>query len=252
VISSSHSSPPSSQTIRSLDNGLRLLRQFTPEHPERGITEVAREMGLSPSALHRYSAACLNDGYLEQAQTRLYRPGRRCVELGLAVAEVLEPRRAAGPIVRELRAESGRTVSLAVLDGTEVLYVQRLCGFQEGQFLLEGGLGAGSRLGTGETAAGLALAEMLTESRGRKTPWSTGNELVVSEGAPRAGARGLAVAVSAGGQPRGAIEITVPAAAMDGAQLSVEHGEQLRRAGEKWRMALIGEDGETCIAGSTS
>jgi DNA-binding IclR family transcriptional regulator len=93
---------------------------------------------------------------------------------------------------------------------------------------------------------------MLQETSSRKTPWSKRNELVVKDAGHNTQALGLAIAVNAGGEARGAIEITVPAATMDGAELRAEHGEQLRRASEELQLALTGEDGETCIAGLAS
>ena len=225
-------------TFRSLEYGFGLLALFTGERPVWGIAELARELNVSPSTVHRYTTTALNRGYLEQTDGRLYRPARRCAELGMAVLEMLWPIGRARPILRELRRRTGRTVSLAVLDGTEVLYLQRLLGFQRGQYLLEQGLGAGSRLAMGETAAGVALAHVLQEMSSRKTPWSTRNELVVKDAGRHERALGLAIAVNTAGETKGAIEITVPAASMDGTALVAELGEPLRAAGASLEAAL--------------
>jgi IclR family pca regulon transcriptional regulator len=235
---SSASASATNGTFRSLEYGFGLLALFTPERPVWGIAELAAELNVSPSTVHRYTTTALNRGYLEQTDGRLYRPARRCAELGMAVLETLWPSGRARPILRELRRRTGRTVSLAVLDGDDVLYLQRLCGFQRGQYLLEQGLGAGSRLGISETAAGVALAQVLQEISSRKTPWSKRNELVVKDAARHTGALGLALGVNRAGEASGAIEITVPAASMDGAQLLEELGEPLRDAGAALEAAL--------------
>ena len=65
--------------------------------------------------------------------------------------------RRARTIVSELHRSTGRTVSLAILDGADVLYLQRLCGFAQGQYVLERGLGTGSRRPAHRAAAGRAL-----------------------------------------------------------------------------------------------
>jgi len=246
-MSASASAAPN-HTFRSLEYGFGLLALFTPERPVWGIAELAAELKVSPSTVHRYTTTALNLGYLEQTEKRLYRPARRCADMGIAVLETLWPSACARPILRELRRRTGRTVSLAVLDRTDVLYLQRLRGFRRGQYLLEQGLGAGSRLGMSETAAGVALAHVLQEIGSRKTPWSGRNELVVKDAGRHGGALGLAIAVNAGGEASGAIEITVPAATMDGVELLEELGEPLRAAAAEVQAALSGDCLEERIA----
>jgi DNA-binding IclR family transcriptional regulator len=243
------SASATNHTFRSLEYGFGLLALFTGERPVWGIAELAAELDVSPSTVHRYTTTALNRGYLEQTDGRLYRPARRCAELGMALLQTLWPIARARPILCELRRRTGRTVSLAVLDGTEVLYLQRLRGFQRGQYLLEQGLGVGSRLGMSETAAGVALAGVLQEISSRQTPWSRRDELVVKEAGHYEGALGLALAVNAGGEASGAIEITVPAASMDGVELLEELGEPLRTAAAEVQAALRGECLEERIAG---
>lgn len=165
-------------------------------------------------------------------------------------------------ILRELREATGRTVGLAVLDGTEVLYLQRLCGFQRGEYRLERGWGAGSRRAAQGTAAGRALLAALAESEsggaGEQEPSRiqvpTG-ELTVDEGALRGRARGLAIAVPGGDGRTGAIEITVPGEAMGVAELLAELGERLREAAGALEGALAGvsaEELEERVAGLES
>jgi IclR family pca regulon transcriptional regulator len=234
----------SNRPSRSLVYGLGLLRLFTAEQPVRGISELAELMGVSRPTAHRYASTCLELGYLEQAAMRRYRLTRRSAEPGVAMLGSLALTRRARPILRELRRETGRTVSLAVLDGTEVLYLQRLCGFERGQYELEEGLGAGSRRRARRTAAGMALLAALPESEGKELRWIHHSGLALDDGKLRAHARSLAIAVDAEGERTSAIEITVPAEAMSAAQLLAELGEPLRAAGATLRAALISELGE--------
>jgi hypothetical protein len=62
---------------RSLLRGLSLLTCFGPERAERGIVELADELGMSPSTAHRYALTLVELGLLERCpQTRKYRlPG---------------------------------------------------------------------------------------------------------------------------------------------------------------------------------
>jgi DNA-binding IclR family transcriptional regulator len=229
------------RSFRSLQYGLGLLRLFTAERPVWGIAEMARELNVDSATAHRYAATCLELGYLEQALTRRYRLTRRCAEPGLAVLGALEPIRAARPILRELRRQTGRTVGLAVLDGDEVLYLQRLCGFAHGQYLLEKGLGAGSRLPVRDSAAGRALLAARREGDGESPNRIDQDRLTVDEqdAGARTGARGLAIAVAGGDEPASAIEITVPAESLSAPELIAELGEPLRAARAALEAALV-------------
>ena len=62
---------------RSLMRGLSLLTRFGPYCSERGIVELSRELGMSPSTAHRYASTLVELGLLERSPTtRKYRlPG---------------------------------------------------------------------------------------------------------------------------------------------------------------------------------
>lgn len=62
---------------RSLLRGLSLLRCFGPNGGERGIVELADELGMSPSTAHRYAVTLVELGLLERCpNSRKYRlPG---------------------------------------------------------------------------------------------------------------------------------------------------------------------------------
>jgi hypothetical protein len=59
---------------RSLVRGLSLLTGFGPDGGERGIVELAEDLGMSPSTAHRYALTLVELGLLERCpQTRKYR-----------------------------------------------------------------------------------------------------------------------------------------------------------------------------------
>lgn len=62
---------------RSLLRGLSILTAFAPDGGERGIVELAGDLGMSPSTAHRYAATLVELGLLERCpNTRKYRlPG---------------------------------------------------------------------------------------------------------------------------------------------------------------------------------
>jgi hypothetical protein len=59
---------------RSLLRGLSILTCFGPDGRERGIVELAGDLGMSPSTAHRYAHTLVELGLLEQCpKTRRYR-----------------------------------------------------------------------------------------------------------------------------------------------------------------------------------
>jgi DNA-binding IclR family transcriptional regulator len=236
-----------SRRSRSLIYGLSLLRQFTADEPVRGIAELAEALNVSRPTAHRYASTCLELGYLEQAPMRRYRLAPRATEPGVALVGALAFARRARPILRELRHITGRTASLAILDGADVLYLLRLCGFACGQYELEQGLGAGSRRRASCTAAGTAILVSSGEETHR--PQSIDDRgLVILDGGLRGGARGLAVAVEAPSERTSAIELTVPAAALSAADAAVMLGKPLQAAGTALQTMLARDRENQCVA----
>jgi hypothetical protein len=59
---------------RSLLRGFSLLAGFGPDGRERGIVELAGDLGMSPSTAHRYALTLVELGLLERCpKTRKYR-----------------------------------------------------------------------------------------------------------------------------------------------------------------------------------
>jgi DNA-binding IclR family transcriptional regulator len=244
-VSASSSSAPaaaSHRTSRSLIYGLALLRQFTAERPERGITELAQELGVSRATAHRYASTCLELGYLEQDRRRRYRLARRCAAPGVAALGTLALSGVGERVLRELRERTGRTVGLAVLDGTEVVYLRRLCGYARGEYRLAKGLGAGSRRLARDTAAGRALLSV-GDAR---------SALIVDEGLRHGRARGLAFAIAVLGERTSALEVSAPADELSAAKLLAELGEPLRRAAATLRAALAADRVDPRLARATT
>jgi hypothetical protein len=59
---------------QSLLRGLSVLSCFGPERDDRGIVELASELGMSPSTAHRYAVTLVEIGLLERCpRSRKYR-----------------------------------------------------------------------------------------------------------------------------------------------------------------------------------
>jgi IclR family transcriptional regulator, KDG regulon repressor len=117
----------SRRTLTSVQNAARLLKQFTPGHGDLGVTELAARLGLGKSTVHRLLATLQEEQLVEQdAETGRYRLGLAVFELGAAAASPTDLHQAVLMPMSVLRVRTGETVQTAVLDGRQVVYVERL------------------------------------------------------------------------------------------------------------------------------
>ena len=148
---------------QSLERGLAILSCFTPKRPVLGIADIADDLGMSRSTTHRYVITLLALGYLEQGASRKYRLGLRVADLGMSALNSMGLREHAHPYLEELRQRSSYTISLAVLDGPEILYVDRARSFRRGHGQAGPDVRVGSRLPAHSTAMGKLLLANLPE-----------------------------------------------------------------------------------------
>jgi IclR family pca regulon transcriptional regulator len=152
---------------QSLERGLAILSCFTPARPVLGIADIADHLGMSRSTTHRYVITLVALGYLEQGASRKYRLGLRVTDLGMSALSSTGLREHSHPYLQELRERSSYTVSLAVLDGSDILYIDRVRSFRRGQSKIDLDLHPGSRLPAYCTSMGKLLLASLPESEQR-------------------------------------------------------------------------------------
>jgi DNA-binding IclR family transcriptional regulator len=236
----------------SLVAGLSMLTCFTAEHPERGIADMAEELDLGRSTTHRYATTLVTLGYLEQDTSRKYRLSSQASDVGLSLLDSMAIRSVAREPLRELRARTGRTVSLGVLWGTEVAYIDRWQGSGQGQYAVDVGIGVGTRLPVHCTAAGKALLarlpvaeqrELIAKRLTRRTPKTVVTKTVLRAELERIAAEGgvaiedeecsagrraiAAVVVDTENRPLAAVELAVPAQGYSREELLAELGSKV-------------------------
>jgi len=127
-------SPPRAPThkteggrLSSVAAAVRLLKAFSEEQTEIGISDLARKLGVAKSTVHRLAVTLCCDGMLEQnPDSGKYRLGISLFRLGSLVRRRMSVSNEARPLLRELREKVNETVHLAVLDGNEIMYVYNL------------------------------------------------------------------------------------------------------------------------------
>ncbi|MBB5784554.1 IclR family transcriptional regulator [Nonomuraea jabiensis] len=105
---------------------LAILGAFDSAHPQLTLTDVARRSGLPLSTAHRLVAELEEWQALSRAPDGRLRVGLRLWELGQLAPGRLQD--LAHPWLQELFATTRENVHLAVRDGLEVLYVDKVYG----------------------------------------------------------------------------------------------------------------------------
>jgi IclR family pca regulon transcriptional regulator len=142
---------------QSLEIGLVMIRQFTSTRPALGIANLADNLNMARSTVHRYVTTLVALGFLEQLPNRKYTLGTRSSDIGRSVLDTTELPRVAQPFLKDLRERVGFTVSLALLDGRDIVYGARAYSHRKGQYQADEGRRVGSRVPASCTAMGKAL-----------------------------------------------------------------------------------------------
>ncbi|MFR9674696.1 IclR family transcriptional regulator [Streptomyces sp. TR02-1] len=107
---------------------LALLDAFDGEHRSLGLSALARRAGLAPPTAHRLVAELVAWGALVRQPSGNYVIGRRLWDIGLLAPSPSDLQQIASPFLHDIYAATRATVHLAVREGTQVLYVDRLMG----------------------------------------------------------------------------------------------------------------------------
>jgi IclR family KDG regulon transcriptional repressor len=113
--------------LSSVGTAIQLLKAFSEEQVDIGISELSRRLGVAKSTVHRLAATLAAEGLLEQdRETEKYRLGIALFRLGALVRRRMDISSQGRPYLYAWREKTNETVHLAILDGTEIMYVYNL------------------------------------------------------------------------------------------------------------------------------
>jgi DNA-binding IclR family transcriptional regulator len=118
------SQPGRPVTSRALD----LLGSFDTDHRRMTLTQMAARADIPMATAHRLVADLVCWGALARRPDGAYEVGHRLWTLGLLAPVQGELREVAAPFLQDLYAATGDTVHLAIREGDQTLYVERLSG----------------------------------------------------------------------------------------------------------------------------
>lgn len=112
---------------KSFVKGLRLIEALAASEGSRGITSLALELDLTKSNVHRLLSTLQAQGFVRHAEaggTYVLTP--KLWELGASVMSRLELTQVAQEPMAALAAKTSETVHLSILDGHEVIYINKI------------------------------------------------------------------------------------------------------------------------------
>ena len=110
------------------DRLLAVFDAFDSAHRTLTLTDIARRARLPLATAHRFVTKLTAWGALERDGTGAYQVGLRLWEVAMLTPRSVGLREAAMPFMEDLYEATHENVQLAVRDGTETVYVERISG----------------------------------------------------------------------------------------------------------------------------
>ena len=105
-----------------------ILQAFTVDQDELTLSHLSRRSGVPKATVHRLAQELLELGFLERAGAS-YRLGMRLFEIGACVPRTRALRESLLPFMHALHSATKQTIFLTVLQGTEIVFVERVNSF---------------------------------------------------------------------------------------------------------------------------
>lgn len=143
---------------------LGLLEFLAKSGEPMRLSAIALALGLQKSTAHRILATLASCGYVEQVpKSGCYAATLKLWELGSSTLHQHPVKRAAAGFLQDLQRSTGETVSLTVLSGDDVLYLDKLLSPRAIKFTTR----VGSRVPAALAAGGKAMLAHLPDARER-------------------------------------------------------------------------------------
>lgn len=127
--------------LSSVKNTLRILRSFSMEQPQRGVRELADELGIGKSSVQRILVTLASEGFVKKnTETNKYELGVSVLQLSSIVLGHLDLHNESVPIIRSLVEKCKETCHLAVLEDLQVVYLCKIEGTNPAKMTTYSGL----------------------------------------------------------------------------------------------------------------
>jgi IclR family transcriptional regulator, pca regulon regulatory protein len=141
--------------VKSVVKAFSVLQAFGPDSCELVLADIARAAKLDNATAFRLLNTLVMLGYVERIQdTRRFRLTFKCLELGFNAIARSDLRSLGRPFLRSIVGDHIEAASIGVLDGHEVVYIERI---QAGLERLAVDIRVGNRVPAYSSAIGRAI-----------------------------------------------------------------------------------------------
>jgi DNA-binding IclR family transcriptional regulator len=149
-----------SESIRAVDRALDILLCFTRQTPRLTMTQIADQVGMNKSTVHRLLGTLEKKRFLQRDQfTGYYHLGIRLFQMAYLTLEHNNLRQHAAPFLHRLCEQHRETITLSVLDDSDVIFLDVV----ESPQRVKLAASTGQRLPAFATAAGKAILAYLPD-----------------------------------------------------------------------------------------
>jgi DNA-binding IclR family transcriptional regulator len=136
--------------LSSVTSALLVLKVFSAEEAEIGISSLAKRLGLAKSTVHRLAVTLSAEGFLEQnPENGRYRLGLSLFTLGALARRRMDVSNVSRPLLGVLRDKYQEATTLAILTRGAIMYLHNL----------ESGQAIGTRAHIGDLKPAFCTAE---------------------------------------------------------------------------------------------
>ena len=149
--------------VQSVAKCFRVMEAFTAQDSALTLSQIAGRTGLDRGTVFRFLNTLVMLGYMERVEdTKLFRLSLKVLDLGFTAIARSDLRDVARPVMQGLVGEVNEAASLGVLDGSDMVYVERV---QAGLTRLGVDIRIGSRIPAYCTAIGQSYLAALSRDR---------------------------------------------------------------------------------------
>ena len=113
-----------SSAIQSVQRAVAILRCFTKDEAELGVTSLSKQLGLHKSTVSRLLSTLEQEGFVKKnPETDKYRLGLELVTLAGIVLEQIDLREIAAPYLSTLAERTQETINIVVLSGHDCMNI---------------------------------------------------------------------------------------------------------------------------------
>jgi DNA-binding IclR family transcriptional regulator len=151
--------------LKSVERAFQILERVSLSKNGIGVTELATELNMYKSTIHRVLTTLARLGYVEQnSESGRYKLGYKLLDISSRLLDSIDVRREALPFLQELADETNEVVHLVVLNKGEVVYIEKV----EGSETIRMHSRVGNRAPVHCTGVGKAILAYLPEQEVRE------------------------------------------------------------------------------------